>query len=252
MPPPTPASLARTHVTLKGQGLSLSFEAAVPAGPTSAGSLLPLARALSDAINGETCRSLEAAGINISCAEGCGACCRSLVAISEVEARRLRQVVDALDDERRSEVQARFARARQRLQQAGHLEALQDTTRWSEADYGAMLGTYFALGIACPFLQAESCSIYPERPLACREFMVTSPPAHCAELASAHVKPVQLPMRVSQALARWQPPPQATFPGRWVPLVLAPEWADAHPDDRAARPGLELLRELLEGVRGQD
>jgi hypothetical protein len=33
---------------------------------------------------------------------------------------------------------------------------------------------YFLQGVACPFLEAESCGIHPDRPLACREYLVTS------------------------------------------------------------------------------
>ena len=36
---------------------------------------------------------------------------------------------------------------------------------------------YFQLGIPCPFLEEESCSIYHDRPITCREYLVTSPPA---------------------------------------------------------------------------
>jgi Fe-S-cluster containining protein len=32
----------------------------------------------------------------------------------------------------------------------------------------------------CPFLEDESCSIHPDRPLVCREYLVTSPAELCA------------------------------------------------------------------------
>ena len=35
----------------------------------------------------------------------------------------------------------------------------------------------------------------------------------------------------------------------WVPPILAPEWAQAHPDDPSPKPGPELLRELLANLR---
>jgi hypothetical protein len=60
------------------------------------------------------------------------------------------------------------------------------------------------------------------------------------------VQRVRLPLRVFNAVARWQVPPQEYFLERWVPLILAPEWAEAHPDDPPPKSGPELLRELLD------
>jgi len=38
---------------------------------------------------------------------------------------------------------------------------------------------YFKLGIACPFLEDEACSTHPDRRMACREHLVSSPPENC-------------------------------------------------------------------------
>ena len=47
---------------------------------------------------------------------------------------------------------------------------------------------YWALKIACPFLENESCSIYKDRPIACREYLVVTDPKHCAEARPENVK----------------------------------------------------------------
>ena len=60
---------------------------------------------------------------------------------------------------------------------------------------------YFALGIPCPFLEAESCSIYTERPLVCREFLVSSPPENCAAPTAETVQVIPVEPKVSTALA---------------------------------------------------
>lgn len=234
--------------TIAGGNFRLTFRATVPAGPVRVSELLPVARALSDTIVGETCRAAEEAGKPVSCTSGCAACCRNLVAISQVEARRIAGVLAALPEPRRSSVEARFAQARERLAQAGLLERLRDADRWTPDEYAAGVGAYFALGIPCPFLEQDSCSIYEERPIACREYLVTSPPAHCARLGSEGVELVPLPLHLFNAVARWQVAPQGHFLERWLPLTLAPEWAAAHPDEPPPRPGLELLQELLSRV----
>jgi len=238
--------MVTADVALGGEGWRLQARVTVPAGPTRQRDLLPLAQALSDALVGEAVKAVEQAGEAISCRASCGACCRHLVAISEVEARRLREVVDALPEPRRSQVRARFADARRRLDAAGLLGQLRQPEHWSEAGYRSLAAAYFAQGIACPFLEDESCSIHPERPITCREYLVTSPAEHCARPTGEGVRRVRIPLPVFNAVARWQAAPADHVRERCVPLVLAPEWAEAHPDDPPPRPGPELLRELLD------
>jgi Fe-S-cluster containining protein len=242
--------MVRAEFSVEGENFRMKSQVTVPAGPTRARDLLPVARALSDIVVRETCQAVEGLGEKISCTKGCGACCRNLVAISEVEARRIRDVVEHLPEPRRSTIRARFADARRRLQQAGLLEKLQAADHWTDADYADFVGVYFQQGIPCPFLEDGSCSVYDERPITCREYLVTSPPERCAEVGSAGVKRVRLPLRVFNAVARWQVPPSEHFLERWVPLILAPEWAEAHPDEPPAKPGPDLLRELLDHLRG--
>jgi Fe-S-cluster containining protein len=237
--------MATTEIAIEARDWKLKARVTVPLGPTRISDLLPLARALSDGIVSESCKAVAASGEKISCKKGCGACCNNLVAISEVEARRIRDVIENLAEPRRAEIRARFADARQRLERAGLLEKLQQADRWSDDDYTTLVGTYFQQGIPCPFLEDGCCSIYDERPITCREYLVTSPPEHCAKLGSADVRRVRLPLTVFNAVARWQAPPAEHFLERCVPLILAPEWAETHRDEPPAQPGPDLLRELI-------
>jgi hypothetical protein len=107
---------------------------------------------------------------------------------------------------------------------------------------------YFNLGIPCPFLEEESCSIYHDRPIACREYLVTSPAGNCAQPSPDTVKLIPLPFRIWTALARVD---DESRRAPWVPLILAPEWAEIHPDDSAARPGPALLRSLFDQITRQ-
>jgi Fe-S-cluster containining protein len=244
-----PPQMTNVEFAIKGEHFCLQSRVTVPAGPARLSDLLPMARALSDAVVRETCRAVEEEGEKISCRKGCGACCSNLVAISEVEARRIRDLVEGLPEPRRSVIRARFAEARQRLEQAGLLETLSEPERWTAEVYAELVGIYFAQDIPCPFLEEGSCSIYDERPITCREYLVTSPPEYCARLGSEGVKRVPLPLRVFPAVARWQVPPTEHFLERCVPLILAPEWAEAHPENPPPKPGPELLRELLSYLR---
>ena len=97
-------------------------------------------------------------------------------------------------------------------------------------------------------MQDERCSIYADRPLTCREFLVTSPAEHCARPTQDTIRCVQMPLKVQHALTLFDPVAPGTQFVRWVPLALALEWADAHPDETPPRPGPELLRELFNNL----
>jgi Fe-S-cluster containining protein len=230
---------------------TLRTKIAAPAGPTRLIRLLPLANSLADAVTGMAEQAVEKQGQKISCRKGCAACCRWLVPISEVEARRIRELVESLPEARRSQVLARFAEALRRLDQAGLLDKLRTCEQWTDSDKKIEV-QYFLQGIACPFLEDESCSIYLDRPVTCREFLVTSPAEKCALPTNAEVHMVKLPFRVMSALARFDPvAPQAEHI-RWLPLVLALEWAAEHPDETPPRPGPELVRDLFQYVADQE
>jgi Fe-S-cluster containining protein len=250
-PETTPETLT-AHLGLSLAGRAVRADVTVPTKPIRIGEMLPVLQSLTDLVVGASAEAAEARGRMVSCAKGCGACCRQLVPISEPEARRIRDLVEALPEPRRSEVRGRFAEARRRLEQAGLLETLCQP-EGSDCDALRALGLdYFAQQIACPFLDDESCSIHPDRPLACREYLVTSPAAHCARPSAETIERVEIPRSVWGALARVDPSDLSNRAHRWVPLVLAPEWADAHPDEPPPHPGPDLLRAVLERLTGTD
>ena len=198
--------------------------------------LLPAAREFSGKTTGLALDGERAAGRSISCCAGCGACCRQLVAISVVEAESLAQLVAAMPEERAAVIRGRFAAAVKRLEDAGLLSAdeipgdralvvkgvnqLEDARR-------KISRTYFALGIPCPFLEDESCSIHPDRPMVCREYHVTSPAERCARLYREDVERVDVPWRMGGVLARTF----AKVTGGeilMIQLALSLEWSASH------------------------
>src|SRR5262249_15943606 len=153
----------------------------------------------------------------VSCKKGCGACCRQLVPVSQVEARYLRDLVEQLPEPRRSQIRARFDEARRLLAQSGLLDKLFHTDQWTEEEYNAVGRDYFQQGIPCPFLEEESCSIHPDRPITCREYLVTSPAGNCAQPTSGAVRTIPFPFKMWWALARFDPLPADTRYVPWVP-----------------------------------
>src|SRR5207244_2936065 len=205
---------------------------------------------LADAIVDASVKTVEANGQRISCQKGCGACCRQLVPIAEVEARHLRDVVQELPEPRRSVVLTRFAEAYRRLEAEGLLNKLLRPDQLGEDDVKSLGLKYFFLGIPCPFLEEESCSIYADRPAVCREYLVTSPAANCVHPSPQTVERVPVAFQVWKALARLDDLPAGSKYLRWVPLIMSLEWADAHPAEPPPRPGPEMLRDLLNYLGG--
>lgn len=109
------------------------------------------------------------------------------------------------------------------------------------ADRQTVALEYFAAGVACPFLEDEACSIHADRPLVCREYLVTSPPDLCAAL-SPGIEQVTLEARPSLALLN------ADLRDGWLPLVLSLV-QDAHaPPSPRDRPPADILKDVIGGL----
>jgi Fe-S-cluster containining protein len=240
-----PSGLARTQIELSllGAPFRLAFEA--PQAPVRPRRLLPVFQAVTDEIVSRSARAVAAEGKEISCRAGCGACCRQLVPISETEARALTELVKGAPHARRSALRARFAEAQRKLEELGlwqRLSAHRDLPREEMTRLG---DDYFQAGIACPFLEDESCSIHPDRPLSCREFLVTSAAEHCASLDRESIVDVPIPGHASDALARID---AKTDDGRqwyWLPLIQALDFTQAHPDKLSPEPVPQILERFF-------
>jgi Fe-S-cluster containining protein len=232
-------------VTIGTEAMRLALT--VPSGPSRVDDLLPLFRGLADAVVGVAVRAVERQGARVSCRAGCGACCRQPVPVSESEARALKRLVDAMPEPRRTRVRERFAAAVRRLADGGLLGRVRNTS--PAGDLQAIALDYFRLELPCPFLEDESCSIHPDRPVACREYLVTSPPEECRRPAAERVCGVPLPARVGQAVRALDRQASGSASG-WMPLVLALEWAEAHPEAPPAGSGPDLLEAVLAGLAG--
>lgn len=202
----------------------------VPSGPVPAADVVPALQGLVNAVV-----TAAEAGKAISCRKGCGACCRQLVPVSRTEAERLLSTVAALPAERRAVLEGRFAAAEATLAAADLKERKGRPDR-------ELSTAYFALGIPCPFLEEESCSIHPDRPLVCREYLVTSPAELCAGPEQEGVTPVPVP-KVSLAARGLQDERE-----EWFPLALLMDWATSRPAAGARRTGPEWIQRFLKGM----
>src|SRR5262249_12654648 len=143
-------------------------------------------------------RRTEAEGKTVSCRKGCSACCRAQpVPVTPPEAYALLRLVGNLPEPRRTQGRAPLAHRAPRPGEAGladrclQLDADRDVTK-TEVHEAAR--RYFRLGLACPFLEDDACSIYEDRPLICREYLVTSPAERCRDPFATPVEGIRMPV----------------------------------------------------------
>src|SRR6476659_116169 len=114
------------NVELTIAGRRLRARIPVPPDPVDPTRLLPVLQSLADTMVDHSVRAAAERGRPLSCKAGCGACCRQLVPISRIEARRIAEVVEAMPEPRRSIVRKRFADAIEVLRSDGMLDRLRD------------------------------------------------------------------------------------------------------------------------------
>lgn len=196
----TPQASTTYQIDINIEGRSCTAEVVVPNREITLLEMLPLLWRFQDALIQVWTDTGAEPGKSISCRKGCGACCRQLVPVSEIEALHLARVLAGLPDEARARVTARFEKGVGQLERNGLLASLTQLTGRSREEKRRVGLAYFNERIACPFLEDESCSIHPERPSACREYLVTSPAANCANPTPETVETVRHSAKFSQIL----------------------------------------------------
>lgn len=252
-PSPDPGTeIANIHMEVFGEECVFPIPFAL--GRQKISALLPFAQQLTNELAMASIRHAEGQGKKISCQAGCGACCRQLVAISLVEARDLARVVAEMPPVRQAIVRKRFAKGIARLEAAGLVDPrdrsrkrwlLDDEPGAAESLLPRITRKYFDQQIACPFLENESCGIYPDRPLVCREYHVTSPAERCRQIYQIGVDRVEVPRHIGEHLARVAHD-VAGVDLHVIPLILCLEWSASESEpSQESFDGLELVRALV-------
>ncbi len=226
---------------------SFGASVAVPEGQCNLTELLPSLQNFDSALLNAITTELSEAGLSVSCKAGCGACCRQMVPLSIFEAEALSAWISTLDPETHEILAQRFHQALLKLSSSGLIDRLVTEDWLADTDYAQQLVLdYFYQGVPCPFLQDESCSIHPIRPLVCREYLVTSDPARCADPKVLGADPVGLPTRLSRTLNRMGAEIEPGTRG-WIPLVFLFAWKEsgANPGSKFSGTGPEVLYEFV-------
>jgi Fe-S-cluster containining protein len=143
------------------------------------------------------------------------------------EAFALAQLVESLPEPRREEIRARFADGARRLKEAGLHDAFMHRPRDFNREAARQLAhAYFRQGIVCPFLEDDACSIYPDRPFVCRQYLVTSAAELCSDPFENPVRPIPIPVAPAHATLFAAEHSLGT-PQHTVPLVLALDYVES-------------------------
>src|SRR5512140_196620 len=192
----------------------------------------------------------EKLGRRITCGPGCAACCRQMVPLSPPEAFYVMDVVDSFDPIKQAWMLGRFDTVVKLLEEENMIGPMLDIIIGADP-HRAVNKKYFAMQIACPFLVDEMCSIHDERPVACREYNVTSPAMWCIDPFANGVEKVPMPIPLSAPLS-WVTSKLTGEPPALIPLVLLPRWVAEHDELRQRTwPGLELFKMFMGVAAGE-
>ena len=230
----------------------LTASVGVPTGFIPITDIIPLMRSLGEQAHQLATDNTTQAGNTISCQKGCAACCRMMIPVAPPETFALLSVVETLPSPKKERLVGRFQAAQQTLREAGLEEGLQrlafSEDQVTDEELEPLNRAYYALRMPCPFLEDEICSIYEQRPSACRELLVTSPAELCQDLIHNPVNLIPAPFRIGTVLSKlWMDFCQG--PVRLIPLPFALDWAKAH-KSRNTRTwaGPELLNRALDAA----
>jgi Fe-S-cluster containining protein len=179
---------------------SMTFNLVTPERAVRLSALVPLCRFISGQIVRSSVDQATAADRNVTCRKGCSACCHYLVPLSIPESLWLYEHVQALPSAQRRTVMRAFTAAAAKLFSGGRLPMLRSEEPQNE-QIRCVSGWYRALELTCPLLRQDLCSIYGQRPLACREHLSLTDPAACSDPSMLAGQRIGIPVSLVNCLA---------------------------------------------------
>ncbi|MHC4204875.1 MAG: YkgJ family cysteine cluster protein [Planctomycetota bacterium] len=217
-------------------GETLNFDIEVGIERAKLADIVPLARTLCTNITDIVVHQARSNGDRIPCDKGCSACCsRCLVPLSVPEALRFKEEIDAAPTYQREYILGACLKAARLILNQKPPKSFKRQTKDSQSksvDLNHLSNWYMSMKLSCPFLYNRVCSIYDQRPLACREHYITGSARVCKGLrgdAEVLDMPVQLPNVLGQLASELE-----STDVEAVILPLAPAWYEEN-SERAER-----------------
>lgn len=182
-------------------GKTVPFRVNVTAERARLADIVPLARAISSKMVSAVLENLDENGQFVPCRKGCSACCSYLVPLSIPEVFCLREELLAMPADFRINFLRPCLDAAEKILGNRPQTFCLDSISQSDQTNISQIGKWYAeLKLDCPFLSNGSCSLYEQRPLACRENIVTSSAIACATDHGTGPDVVQIQVSILEAL----------------------------------------------------
>jgi len=234
-------------------GETLNFRIGIGKDRARLADIVPLARTVCAGITDIVVERTRNDGARIPCSKGCSPCCsRYLVPLSVPEALRFKEDISMLSAHRQESIwRSCLLSARLILSQKPpkpFMRKAEEVSPASPVDLNLVSNWYMSLKLRCPFLYNHLCSIYDQRPLACREHFVTGSVRACrGQRGFAEV--VEMPVQMPNVLGQLASELEGT-PAEAVILPLALVWCEENPE-RAERtwPTSTMVERFVEIVK---
>jgi len=229
----------------------LRFRIDVAHGRVKLSDIVPLARTISGRIADIVIDKHHKDGIEIACRKGCGHCCRShLVPLAVPEAFRLNEYIHSRHRDLRDAMLRSCLLAAQDILDREPPESFTPPTLEPVDSRGFLADVstwYVSLGVCCPFLSNHVCTIYENRPLACRDYFVRGGSNACIN-ADPTTGPLKMPVPMVEVLGQLAGELEGSDIEAVI-LPLTPAWCEqnAHRAERTwpAETVAELFVELV-------
>lgn len=225
-------------------GAPVEMEMTIPSKPVKATRMLPIFQMVTSSFVELGVSDVESQGEKVSCKAGCGACCRQPVPLAEIEAFQIAELVENMPEPRRSRIKQRFAEGVKRFRDNKWFERMERYPDLNPQERLDLVMEYFYENVPCPFLEDESCSIHPNRPLSCREYLVTSPAENCARPTADSIRQIKFKLKPSITLLEIVPSKnlEKSF---FVPMIQALEHAEKYQDNGDEKTGEAWMKEFF-------
>ncbi|PYS89267.1 MAG: hypothetical protein DMF62_07625 [Acidobacteria bacterium] len=231
-------------VGLRVGNVPLDLEMTVPARPVKPHRMLPVFHQMADSFADIGIQAESEAGKHVSCKAKCASCCHQAIPVSEVEAYYIADLVAAMPEPRRTEIVSRFAKTLEHFKTIGWFDDLHSSKAGSMKGAERLVLWYFNEQIPCPFLEDSMCSIYEQRPIACREYLATSPAENCSSPSAEGVRLVGLPIKPSTTMKQLTEG-EASKRAGFLLLIMALEIAKKYPETFPEKTGEQWMAEFF-------
>jgi len=165
--------------------------------------IVPLARTISSRVAVAVLDTLNESGQIVPCCKGCSACCEYLIPLSIPEVFRLHEELLTMPVDRGGRYLAACLEKAETILGKGSGEfGAKEQVKYGQFQKEQLSQWYSGLKIACPFLSDGICSLYSQRPMACREHIITGSAFFCSNNVADEPAVFRMPVSVLDCLGQ--------------------------------------------------